>query len=63
MSKLGFSGPPISGLALIYKRLLNVGGYPWAIGRKDKSENVKVVITLILDVQKDAVGFKLMPCA
>ena len=37
-------------------------GYPWAAGRRGKSKNVKFVITLILDVEKDAVEIKLLPC-
>ena len=37
-------------------------GYPWPKGRRGNKKNVKVVIKLIFDVEKDAVQIKLIAC-
>ena len=58
----GFLDPLYLGYAIYISATPKHRGYPWAIGRRAKSENVKVVIIVILDVENDGVDPKLIRC-
>ncbi len=58
----GFLDPLYLGWFLYISAAPKHKEYPWPTGRRGNRKKVKIVIILILDVEKDAVETKLIPC-